>query len=170
MERLRELLPGDGSEQWRSELLEACIARGGGNNDVDAWWIPELRVEACPLFQATRAAFVPRQRMPQDIAQALADDDESGSIAQVLGEALDDEADEMFVRAKVATLLKQHLSCYSSTLWQDGAELQRLTSEAEASGVAADPVEAASLHLLMFEKALLMNHVKNLERGGANVN
>jgi len=139
----RNVLAGENEQPWRCALVEKQ-ADIGCDRDFDAWWVPDYRIEASPLYVAVRASLVTEAEL-----FSKGDDGVDGSALQqpILEEAA--------VRARLAELLEDHLSSYSTSLPSDAVEL------AAAQNRGSD-VQIAALQLLIFEKALLQKQVKAL--------
>lgn len=146
-------LLAEGAEEWRRRLVEVQAERGY-NAELCAWWIPEIRIEACPLFAAVRAAFVSQEELGCGREGPGAEGCAAGSPADLrLRSAICAEAE---VRDRVARLIADHLAGYSTSLVQDAADLDRVQRHGGAW-----PQEAA-LRLLAFEKALLGRQLQAL--------
>ena len=91
---LAELVRGSA---WRRDLVEAEASRGSDQKH-DAWWVPDHRFDACPLFSAVRATLVG----PEELTEGL-------SWRELLCAPIAKEAEAC---ARLSSLLESHLKSY----------------------------------------------------------
>ena len=131
--------------EWRRQLMWTQ-SKSGFDAAHEAWWVPDHQLDACPLFAALRAAFLPEAERDA----ALAD-------LTWLRRPLRNSRAESAARTKMALLLSTHLAGYDTSLQQDERELQE-----RASMLGAQELQA--LRLLCFEKRLLSNALRELRQ------
>jgi histone arginine demethylase JMJD6 len=173
----RALLIGDGGDgddsdvAWRCALIDAC-ARGGRDVLADgreAWWVPDHRLEACPLFAAVRATLADADELPtlppppspglDGGGDGGGNDDDDPRVARLKRPI----HAERVARAVMRELLGAHLNalCESSTLAEDARALEADACDAED--------ELLALRFAHFEKALLSDALTALataDQGG----
>ena len=142
---------GDGGgkevEAWRLGLMDA-LASEGSDPALNAWWVPDVALDASPLYLALRLGML----TPEEVARVRGSED---AVAELRARPVACEAE---VRAKMAGLLRSWLGGYATTVLQDADSLQN-----GGQGAA----DEAAARLVLFEKTLLETHLRSLEMEGA---
>ena len=134
-----------GGEPWREALI-AAQAGLGCDADFTAWWLPDVALDACPLYAALRATVVSREELEH------ADGDPADRLRQPV-------AREAVARERLARILEWHLAGYPCTV--ESAEL-------ELQGGVLSATEEAATRLVLFEMRLLEQHLRALGRSAVN--
>eukprot|EP00927_Polykrikos_kofoidii_P030898 TRINITY_DN26579_c0_g1_i1.p1 TRINITY_DN26579_c0_g1~~TRINITY_DN26579_c0_g1_i1.p1 ORF type:complete len:429 (+),score=74.54 TRINITY_DN26579_c0_g1_i1:121-1407(+) len=132
-------------DSWRQVEIQR-LWKENDANEFDAWWLPLIRPDKCPLVAALRAIVITQEEMLSCKDAPIGNDD--GTDSDRLKSPV---AAERVVMDKLAELIRVHLAGYSTSLQQDEAELK----ETLASSERADAVNVLSLRLAVFEKSLL---------------
>lgn len=133
-------------DAWRARLI-ASLAGIGCDAPTGAWWVPDHQPLACPLLGAFRATLVAPAEM--DAMRRAYPDEPSHAL---LLRPIEREAE---ARSMFGSVIRQHLSGFSTSLDQDIADTDagpRLGGEAAA----------AALRFVSFEKQLLHDVLRTL--------
>eukprot|EP00928_Gymnodinium_smaydae_P007920 TRINITY_DN12836_c0_g1_i1.p1 TRINITY_DN12836_c0_g1~~TRINITY_DN12836_c0_g1_i1.p1 ORF type:complete len:461 (+),score=104.89 TRINITY_DN12836_c0_g1_i1:39-1385(+) len=144
----------------RLQLVENEAARGC-DTSFEAWWVPDVAPDACPLFAAVRATLATAEELARagDVATAAADAPADGSspAEEMLKRPIEREAK---ARRATARLLRSHVDGYACSVEEARREL--------LNGL-LDPSEEAATRLILFEQNLLLRHASALEQEAACV-
>jgi hypothetical protein len=132
---------------WRARLI-ASLAAIGCDAPTGAWWVPDHQPLACPLLGAFRATLASRAEMD---AMRRASPDEPPH-ALLLMQPIEREAE---ARSLFGSVIRQHLSGFSTSLEQDLAD-------ADAGARLGGEAAAAALRFVTFEKLLLHDVLRAL--------
>jgi len=136
---------GTTRDAWRQDLISVA-SEHGCDAAHEAWWVPDEKVDECPLFWAVRATLISEEEL------------QASTISKV--EMLKAQISrEREVRAHVTQLLQAHLSRYVCTADQARQEL--------VSGSLSAADEAAT-QLVYFERRLLERVISDLEKANSS--
>ena len=129
-------------EEWCEQLV-AAQAVCGCDADLQAWWVPDVGIESCPLYMAIRATLVHHEELSET----------DGEAAERLRRPIIREAT---ARNRLILILESHLAGYACTAEQATRDL--------SSGSLA-PDEETATRLVLFEQTLLTAHLRGLRCG-----
>ena len=134
-----------------SAALVSGLAEEGCCSEHGAWWVPDTKVEACPLLAALRATLAAPEERTADSLEAAIASLRAGPIRA-----------EEAARALFVALVQAHLDGYSTSLEEDMVALEELArcrkstnDDGLPSAAIAVERERFALRILTFEKQLL---------------
>ncbi|EOD13417.1 hypothetical protein EMIHUDRAFT_256815 [Emiliania huxleyi CCMP1516] len=124
-----------------TSVVHTAEAARGYDDELEAWWVPDVGLESSPLYLALRATLA-------ELEGHLAAD--AADPADALRQPI---AREAAVRERLASLFERHLRGYACSAEQAARGLQ---------GGLLSAAEEAATRLVHFEQHLLLAHLRSL--------
>ena len=128
-----------------AEDLVKAQADIGCADEYGAWWVPDVHLEASPIYLALRATMMSKAEYDE---RRLVDAD------TVLKEPIAREAE---VRSWMVSILHRHLDGYACKAEQAANELRK------GAASSLSPAEEAATRLVHFEQGLLRAQISGLQ-------
>eukprot|EP00929_Paragymnodinium_shiwhaense_P072816 TRINITY_DN36974_c0_g1_i1.p1 TRINITY_DN36974_c0_g1~~TRINITY_DN36974_c0_g1_i1.p1 ORF type:complete len:440 (+),score=74.72 TRINITY_DN36974_c0_g1_i1:67-1386(+) len=142
---LSRILQAVADDPLRASLVKA-LSKDGYDEVFEAWWVPKIAAERCPLMAAIRATLTTDEELTRHVSCDEAAEHDVAWLKDPI--ALESDA-----KRKFAEIITAHLHEYGTSLLDDTKDMKTFRAN-------EDSIAVAALRLLAFEKSLLQEAVQ----------